>query len=168
MVMYSRAALEKIMPGLRRNALVTQARAFDAPRIGQSVQVLNWMYSIPAVLVPMAMGKPDNPLQTTTTTTSNTTWNSSQWLGVAGVSATIVGNRYTMHECHEHFSTTTQSLSTRAGPYSYVWHRVTGFHQTRLYEMQGDPSNWDDDWYTMNTTDCMMINQTTLSGPKNL
>eukprot|EP00541_Cyclophora_tenuis_P019328 CAMPEP_0116546778 /NCGR_PEP_ID=MMETSP0397-20121206/3409_1 /TAXON_ID=216820 /ORGANISM="Cyclophora tenuis, Strain ECT3854" /LENGTH=102 /DNA_ID=CAMNT_0004071233 /DNA_START=139 /DNA_END=447 /DNA_ORIENTATION=- len=93
----------------------------------------------------MAIRKPDKPMHRVP---SDSTWDPAQALGMAMVSPGNGDDQYTMNQAHKYYT-----AQTTKPPYSYVWHKVHGFHETTLYARHGDPSSWND-WYTMNITDC--------------
>lgn len=138
-VIYSRAALHLIEPGLRAGGLVKQCLEFQVTHdVGNAI--FHWMYQIPDYSIKVNMF-PSNVV-------------TSEVFGVHGIYRFIkkLNRTVTMKDVH------LQALNrTATGFKRYMrkkQHRK-GFLETDTFARFGDPSLWGDKWNTMPVRDCM-------------
>jgi hypothetical protein len=140
-VIYSRAALRRVTPGLRAGGLVKQCIEFDVTHdAGNSI--FHWMYQLPdyAIRISMFPG----------------TKVSRDVMGVHGIHRYIesVGHVVTMKEVHAQATNSSQKTSYKK--YMKFLNNRTGFLESETLAKYGDPRGWGDDvWHTMPVTDCM-------------
>ena len=138
-VIYSRAALHLVQPGLRAGGLVKQCLEFQLTHdTGNSV--FHWMYQIPDYAVRVHMF----PQAVTRR----------EMMGVHGIHRFVkkVDRIVTMKEVHSQVLNSTQSLMK----YMKERHHHKGYLETETFAKFGDPSTWgDDEWHTMPVRDCM-------------
>ena len=138
-VIYSRAALHLIEPGLRAGGLVKQCIEFQVNHdVGNAI--FHWMYQIPDYSIKFRMF-PRHDV-------------SPEVLGVHGIHRFIekLNRTVTMKEVHM------QVLNrTRNGFKLYMKqrHHRKGFLKTDTFARFGDPSSWNQTWNTMPVRDCM-------------
>jgi hypothetical protein len=140
-VIYSRAALRRVTPGLRAGGLVKQCIEFDVTHdAGNSI--FHWMYQLPdyAIRISMFPG----------------TKVSRDVMGVHGIHRHIesVGHVVTMQEIHAQATNSTQKTTIKK--YMKILNNRTGFLESETLAKYGGPSGWGDGvWHTMPVTDCM-------------
>jgi hypothetical protein len=138
-VIYSRAALNLITPGLRAGGLVKQCLEFQVTHdVGNAI--FHWMYQIPDYSIKVHMF-PNNVV-------------ASEAFGVHGIHRFIkkMNRTVTMKDVHMQALNRTATGFKR---YMRTRHQRKGFLETDTFARFGDPSTWGHEWHTMPVRDCM-------------
>ena len=157
-VVYNRAALERILPGLEQNGLVKQCVEYGVTHdVGNAL--LHWMYSIPSVKFRFPNAK-----QQLTWKRGKRNWKfRGDSIGYHGAG---VHESLKMEWFHEETRHERRRIETMNNvPFNrsnlpredyFEWQHVNGFNQTATFEKYGDPGNWSE-WHTMPTFDCKQM-----------
>lgn len=138
-VIYSRAALHLVEPGLRAGGLVKQCLEFQVTHdAGNSI--FHWMYQIPDFAIKFHMFPGEGIRK--------------EYFGVHGIHRfiTSVNHTVTMKEVH---SQAINQTKRKFKMYMRQRHHRKGFLESDTFARFGDPSTWGDQWHTMPVRDCM-------------
>ena len=138
-VIYSRAALHRIEPGLRAGGLVKQCMEFQVTHdVGNAI--FHWMYQIPDYSIKVRMFPRDTL--------------SPEVFGAHGIHRFIkdLNRTVTMKDVHRQALNMTRNAFK---PYMRLRHHRKGFIETDTFARFGDPSSWGRTWNTMPVRDCM-------------
>ena len=154
-VVYNRAALERILPGLQQNGLVKQCMEYGVTHdVGNAI--LHWMYSIPSVKFWFPNAK-----HQLTWRKRNKSWKfRGDSIGYHGAGAHESLKMEWFHEETKHERRRIETMSNAPfdrnqlpSEHYFDWRKVNGFNQTTTFEKYGDPGKWIE-WHTMPASDC--------------
>ena len=152
-LVYSRGAIERIMPSLQIGGLMIQADASEVMKtdVGAqvAVQTFNWMFSLPALVLPVSNSYP-TVLFPDENTPRRYMWTEQDTLGI------LLSLNKPMAEHETYFNNIHSKTKSNRKEHRlpYVWNNATGFRNTGTYREHGDPMTWGDVWHNFTIEMC--------------
>lgn len=157
-VMYNRQAMNKIITGLRLGGLVKQCLEYDVNHdVGNAI--FHWMYSLPYASFPritnLKLIESLDLVKGQLKQKMKLKYFRDDTVGIHGIDIEEYFSQERFWNLR-HNDSIRVFLKDKLPPEVYFgFGNVSGFYSTDTFSMYGSPDEWKEEWYSMNTSDCI-------------